>query len=657
MLSEILGDAGWNTYAVGKWHLCPDAEMNLAASRRNWPVGRGFERFYGFLGAETNQWYPDLVHDNHPVEQPASPEEGYHFTADITDKALAFIKDANAVAPEKPFFLYYAPGAAHAPHHAPKEWIDRYRGRFDLGYEAMREQILARQKDLGLVPADTELPPVNPVGTPQTRTGPDGKPFPIMDFTKPWASLGDDEKHLFARMAEVYAGFLAHADHHIGRLLDYLDDSGLRENTMVIVVSDNGASGEGGPDGSVNEMKFLDGIPDDLSENLSKLDELGGPDTYNHYPNGWAMAFNTPFKDVEAVRVQRRHQRPVHHLLAHGPESARRDPHPVPPRDRPRPDDSGRVEHQNRQQPSKGYTQSRFDGVSMRYSFDDASATGTRTTQFYSMLGSRAIWHEGWKAVTNHPAISGWGHFEDDEWELYHTDIDRSEIHNLIPETAEVPESQSVNIRNRSYAIGALVDIPEAGAEGVIFAHGAQFGGHALYVKDNRLHYAYSFIVGSVEQTVVADRDLPVGENMLLSAAFDKQHEDPPGLAVGALSLYHGETKVGETPIKTQPGKFALGGEGLCVGRDSGAGVTNDYPGRDAVAIHRRHHPPRRRRRQRRALRRPRTRGPGHADARIAHRRRRAVAYKKTVVQSFFMLTTVQPSAPACSSACSAPAV
>ena len=286
MLPEMLGELGWNTYMVGKWHLCPDAEMNLASTRRNWPTGRGFERFYGFLGAETNQWYPDLVYDNHPVEQPATPEQGYHLTEDLTDKALAFIKDANAVAPGKPFFLYYAPGACHAPHHAPKEWIDRYCGHFDMGYEAIREQTLSRQKTMGIVPESTELPPINPIGTPETRTGPDGKPFPMMDFTKPWASLSDDEKHLFARMAEVYAGFLAHADHHIGRLLDYLEESGMRENTMVVIVSDNGASGEGGPDGSVNEMKFMNGIPDDLAENLSMLDELGGPDTYNHYPTG-----------------------------------------------------------------------------------------------------------------------------------------------------------------------------------------------------------------------------------------------------------------------------------------------------------------------------------------------------------------------------------
>ena len=296
MLPEILGERGWNTYMVGKWHLCPTVEMNLASTRRNWPTGRGFERFYGFLGAETSQWFPELVYDNHPVDQPKTPDEGYHFGEDITDKAIEFIMDAKAVAPEKPFFLYYAPGAAHAPHHAPKEWIDRYAGQFDMGYEAMREATLARQKAMGLVPADTELPPINPIGTAATRTGPDGKPFPAMDTTRPWDSLSDEEKRLFARMAEVYAGFLSHADHQVGRLLDYLEMTGQRENTMIIVVSDNGASGEGGPDGSVNEMLFMNGIPDDIDANLAMLDELGGPKTYNHYPNGWAMAFNTPFK-------------------------------------------------------------------------------------------------------------------------------------------------------------------------------------------------------------------------------------------------------------------------------------------------------------------------------------------------------------------------
>ena len=221
-IQEILGERGWNTYMVGKWHLCPESEMNLASSQRNWPTGRGFERFYGFLGAETNQWYPDLVYDSHPVDPPRSPAEGYHLTVDLTDKALEFIKDAKVIAPEKPFFLYYAPGACHAPHHVPKEWIAKFKGQFDMGYEAIRGQTLARQKELGIVPADTELPPINPIAD---QKGPDGQPFPPLDLTRPWDSLTADEQRLFCRMAEVYAGFMAHADHQIGRLLDYLEET------------------------------------------------------------------------------------------------------------------------------------------------------------------------------------------------------------------------------------------------------------------------------------------------------------------------------------------------------------------------------------------------------------------------------------------------
>jgi arylsulfatase A-like enzyme len=632
MLPEILGELGWNTYMAGKWHLCPTVEMNVASTRRNWPTGRGFERFYGFLGAETNQWYPDLIYDNHPVDQPKSPAQGYHLTQDLTDKALEFIKDAKVIAPDKPFFLYYAPGAAHAPHHAPKEWIARFKGLFDQGYEAIREQTLARQKQLGIVPADTELPPLNPIGTPQDRQGPEGQPFPPLDVTRPWDSLSADEKQLFCRMAEVYAGFLAHADHHIGRLLDYLEESGQLANTLVVLVSDNGASGEGGPNGSVNENKVCNNIPDSMQANLAMLDELGGTKTYNHYPDGWAMAFNTPFKmwkryefnggtadpciiawpsaaAGEAGRGQLRHQ--YHHAVDIMPTILDflgvRPPATI-----------------------KGHPQSRIDGVSMRYSVEMESAPSARKTQFYSMLGSRAIWHDGWKAVTTHPTVSGWSDFNADTWELYHTDTDRAELHDLagehpgklrelvnlwfseagdngafplddrsplellttprpqvaarrdryvyFPDTAEVPESQAVNIRNRSYTIGALVDIAGPGAGGVLFAHGSRFGGHALYVKDNRLRYVNNF-VGITEQRVDASSDIPAGRDLILSASFDKDGEDAPGVATGILSLYYGDRKVGEARIKTQPGGFSIAGEGLCVGRDSGEPVTGDYPG------------------------------------------------------------------------------
>ena len=433
MLSEILGELGWNTYMVGKWHLCPEDEMNLASTRRNWPSGRGFERWYGFLGAETSQWFPDLVYDNHLVDQPKSPEEGYHLSVDLTDKAIEFIRDSKSIAPEKPFFLYYALGACHAPHHAPKEWIDKFKGQFDMGYEAMREQTLARQKELGIVPKDTELPPINPIGT-ETRTGPDGKPFPALDVTRPWDSLSDDEKKLFSRMAEVYAGFLAHADDQIGRLLGFLEEFGWRENTLVVLVSDNGASGEGGPNGSVNEMKFANGIPDTIEANLPLLDELGGTKTYNHYPNGWAMAFNTPFKMWKRYEFNGGTSDPCIISWPAGIKATRRDPRTSTTTRSTSSRRSSTRSGSRRPRRSRATSRADFDGVSMRSSFDDADAPSTTSTQFYAMLGSRAIWHDGWKAVTNHPTIAGWGNFNDDEWELYHTDVDRSELHDLAAE-------------------------------------------------------------------------------------------------------------------------------------------------------------------------------------------------------------------------------
>ncbi len=628
MLPEILGQLGWNTYMTGKWHLCPTDEMHLASTRRNWPTGRGFERFYGFLGAETNQWHPDLVYDNHPVDQPYQPEDGYHLTVDLTDKALEFIRDAKAVAPDKPFCLYYAPGACHAPHQVPKEWIEKYRGHFDMGYEALREQTLARQKQLGIVPGDTQLPPLNPIGNPQDRQGPEGKPFPMVDFTRPWASLSDDERKLFCRMAEVYAGFLAHADDQIGRLLTHLEETGELENTIVVLVSDNGASGEGGPNGSVNENKLFNGVPDDIEQNLAMIDELGGPNAYNHYPNGWAMAFNAPFKmwkryefnggscdpciiswpkGIQA-KDEIRHQ--YHHAIDITPTIL----------------DCLGVEAP---EVIGGHVQSDFDGISMRYSFDQPTIPTARSTQFFSMLGSRAIWHEGWKAVSTHPTIAGWSHFNDDTWELYHVEEDRAELHDLAAEQPEklrelinlwfseaganrafplddrspveilntprpqltsprnrylyypgvagVPEAQAVNVRNRDYIIGAVIDVPAPGASGVLFAQGSHFGGHALYVKDNRLNYVYNF-VGVTEEHVVASADLPVGEGVIVSAAFVKDGEDPPGVSTGIVSLYHGDQKVGEGRIKTQPAMFGISGTDLTVGRSNGR-ITVHYPG------------------------------------------------------------------------------
>jgi arylsulfatase A-like enzyme len=623
-VAEVLGERGWNTYMLGKWHLCPSDEMNMASTKRNWPVGRGFERFYGFLGGETNQWYPDLVYDNHPVDQPSLPEDGYHLTTDLTDRAIEFVRDSKVIAPEKPFFMYFCPGATHAPHHAPPEWIEKYRGRFDMGYEAYRELVFARQKELGIFPPDAELTPLNPYAE---ETSAEGLPWNPTDVVRPWDSLSDDEKRLFCRMAEVYAGFLSHTDNEIGRLLDFLDEAGYLENTIVVFVSDNGASGEGGPNGSVNENKFFNGIPDSIEENLAAIDKLGSTATYNHYPVGWAWAFNAPFKMWKRYNFEGGVADPMivawpKGIAAQG-QLRRQFLHATDVV--PTLYDVLGVELP---ETVKGYPQVPIEGVSFRSTFESDDVPTPKETAFFSMLGSRAIWHRGWKAVNVHPTIAGWGHFGDDRWELYDTNADPTESRDLAadhpeklrelvnlwfheagrfngfpvedrtaleilsdptraqtvpardryvyyPDTAEVPESAAVNIRNRSYSIAveATIDSPDAG--GVLFSHGARFGGHALYVKDGRLKYAYNF-VGSKEQIVESTREIPTGE-VILGATFVREGTAMP--TTGTLSLFVDDEKVGEGTIMTQPGNFSLVGEGLNVGRDPAEPVTDDYPG------------------------------------------------------------------------------
>jgi arylsulfatase A-like enzyme len=624
MAQEVLGELGWSTFMVGKWHLCAEEEENLASRRQGWPSGRGFDRWYGFLGAETNQWYPDLVYDNHPVDQPKTPEEGYHLSIDLADKAMAFVRDMKAVAPEKPFFMYFAFGAGHAPHHVPKEWADKYKGKFDMGYEAIRETILANQKKLGIVPKDAELSPINPY---LDQKGPEGQAWPDgTESVHPWDSLSADEKKLFSRMAEVYAGFVSHADAQLGRVLDYLEESGQLDNTMIVLVSDNGASGEGGPNGSVNENKFTNGIPDTTEANMKYLDVLGSPLTYNHYPTGWAMAFNTPNKmwkkyssyqggtadpmivswpaQIKKVGIRTQYQ----HAIDIVPTIY----------------DCLGVELP---EVYRGATQVPLEGESFKATFDDPKASG-RTTQFYSMLGTRGIYHNGWKAATVTPASpDSWGDFTNQRWELFNTETDPSECHDLAekepkklnelvslwwseagkykalpldsrnvveilgterpqlamardqyeyyPDCEEVPESVAVNVRNRSYAIAADVTLDSKDASGVLFAHGARFGGHALYVKDGKLKYCYNY-VGETEQIVESSKPVPKGR-CRLSASFEKKGTKMP--TTGILSLYINKEKVGEATIKTQPGKFSLAGEGLNVGQDRAEPVTGDYPG------------------------------------------------------------------------------
>jgi arylsulfatase len=626
-IAEVLNERGWNTYAIGKWHLTPGEETDMSSWKGRWPLGRGFERFYGFLGGETNQWYPDLIEDNHPVEQPAQPDEGYHLSADLADTAIRYVRDAKAVNPEKPWYMYFCPGCAHAPHHVFKEWSDKYEGRFDEGYEAIRESILARQKELGLLPDDVELSPINPHGEPDGITGPEGKPWPRLDFVRPWDSLSDDEKRLFARMAEVYAGFVTYTDHEIGRFLDYLEESGQLENTIVVAVSDNGASGEGGPNGSFNENKFFNNVPDTTEENLKRIDELGGPTSYNHYNTGWAWAFDTPFPywkrfagyeggtadmclvswpaGIEA-RGETRNQYihavdlvpTVYDVLGVEPPAV-----------------------------LKGFTQAPIEGESFAASLGDADAPG-RETQFYSMLGMRALYHQGWLANTLHPPLSGWGNFDQDVWELYNLAEDRAQTKNVAadhpdrleelkelwshyadlykgmplddrsaleiistprpqpteprdryvyyPHTADVPESVAVNVRRRSYTIAAGATLDSAEAEGVLFAHGGVGGGHSLYLQGGRLHYVYNWL-GERIQKISSDVEVEAGKHVF-TAEFQKSGDDEAtGSAVGTLTLHVDDDEVGSGEITTQPGFFALTGDGLSIGRDSASPVSSDY--------------------------------------------------------------------------------
>ncbi len=623
LISEVLIEKGWNTYAVGKWHLAPAEEESLASTRRLWPLGRGFERFYGFLGGEADQYYPDLIYDNHHVEPPYKPSEGYHLCKDLADKAIEFVRDSKVVAPDKPWLLYYAPGCAHAPHHVPKEWADKYKGKFDMGYEKCREIILENQKRMGLMPSNVQLPPLNPYADAKSV---DGKPWSPLDVVRPWDSLSEDEKSLFKRMAEVYAGYVSYNDYQIGRLLDYLEESGQLDNTLIIVISDNGASGEGGPNGSVNENKLFNGVADSIEENKKYIDVLGSEKTYNHYCTGWAMAFNTPFKlwkrfanyeggtaDLFIVSWPRG-------IKAYG-EVRRQYIHAI--------DIVPTIyECLNIESPSvvKGFTQNPIEGLSFKYTFNDPTAQTAKETQFYVMLGTRGIWSKGWFASAIHASLTSWGHFDKDKWELFNLEEDPNqtvdladkypekleELKNLwfleagkynglplvdlgpveiltlsrpqpskprqrytyYPGTAEVPESVAVNIRGRSYNIAVEVDIQEDQSEGVLFSHGGRFGGHSLYVKDGKLVYVYNWL-GEKEQKLISNTNIPKGK-CILGVRFrleSKQESNITGLA----ALYINNEKTAEASIQTQLGNFSLVGEGLNVGLDSGQPVSSDY--------------------------------------------------------------------------------
>ncbi len=374
-LSEMLLQHGYNTYAVGKWHLTPAEQMSAAGPYDRWPLGRGFERFYGFLGAETNQYYPELIYDNHSIDPPQTPEEGYTLNEDIVNRAIQFIADSKQVAPSKPFFRYLCPGAMHAPHHVPKEWADKYKGKFDDGWEAYRERTFSRQKELGIVPKETEL----------SRHDPD---------IKPWDQYSSEEKKLYARMMEVFAGYLEHTDYHIGRLLQFLKDIGEFENTLIMVISDNGASSKGGPTGSIDEARFINNVSESIEENLAALDKLGGPETYNHYAWSWTWAGNTPFRRWKRETYRGGISDP---FIVHWPRGIKA---------------KGLIRTQYAhaidmvptvmeclaiEPPTviKGVSQSPIEGVSFANTFDDVSTPTRHHTQHFEMMGHRSLYHDG----------------------------------------------------------------------------------------------------------------------------------------------------------------------------------------------------------------------------------------------------------------------
>ena len=611
-LSEILRSCGYATYAIGKWHLSPEGETNMANSRATWPLGRGFDRWYGFHGGETHQFVPALYHDNHSVPPPRSIEEGYHLSADMADRAIEYLGDLRAVDDQLPFFLYFATGACHSPHHTPAEWIERYKGHFAQGWDRWREQTFARQLAQGLVPEGTVLSPRPP-------------------WVPDWDSLDERQKALAERFMECFAAYLSYTDEQIGRVFDFIDDLGDAENTVVIVVSDNGASSEGGKEGTINEGRLSNFEGGGVGEMYRRMDEIGGPLCHNNYPWGWTMAGNTPFK---------RWKREVHEGGVADPCIVR-----VPSRRRSAPGALRRqyahavdilptvLELTGVAAPDEidGIPQSHLDGTSFAYTLGAGGQDepGRHHTQHFEMLGSRAIYHDGWKAVTYHPVgpiyddgLRASAPFDDDVWELYHVEEDVSEYNDLAPEMpdkvaelvalwwreaerndvlpldnrvleavahkhdrrrpqqtfryfpygAPVPEWVAVDVRNRSHVMTVTIDVPEGVVpSGTLLALGCALGGWSLHVHDGRLRYVHN-LYGKALYEVVAEATLGSGRH-LVECRFEKD----AGLG-GQAELHQDGTRVGTGTVERfTPVAFNEVMTGLTCGYEWGPAVGDDY--------------------------------------------------------------------------------
>jgi arylsulfatase A-like enzyme len=610
-LAQILRMNGYSTAAFGKYHETAPWEVSVSGPFDRWPTGSGFDKFYGFIGGETNQWAPAIYDGVTRVEHAADPN--YHFTTDMTNQAIAWARSQQSLTPDKPFYMYFATGASHAPHHVPKEWIAKYKGKFDQGWDKLREETLARQIQLGVVPASTKLT-ARPAEIPA------------------WDPLTSEQKRLFARQMETYAGFTEHTDHEVGRLVQALEDMDELDNTLVFYIwGDNGASAEGGPDGSYNEMLALNGIVSDVSSQIGHIDEWGGPMTFPHYSIGWAHAGNTPFQWTKQVashfggtrnpmvihwpeRIQNAHgevRSQFHHVIDVAPTA---------------------LEAAGIPQPAmvSGVKQRPMDGVSMMYTFDDPKAADRRTTQYFEMFGNRAIYHQGWVAATRHSIpwmMVELPSFTQDRWELYQVDEDFSQANDLAAKNPQklkelqavferealknsvyplddrrserfdatiagrpdlmgsrnsltlyegmsgIAENAFLNIKGRSYSITAEVEVPAGGANGVIIAQAGRFGGWSLYMKGGRVHHVYNF--GGLERsTASSPAALGPGRHTL---RYDFAYDGGKPGSGGVSRLSVDGKQVAETRVpKTMPYVYSAD-EGVDIGMDNETPVTEEY--------------------------------------------------------------------------------
>jgi arylsulfatase len=609
-VAEMMRLNGYSTAAFGKYHETPPWEVSVSGPYDRWPTHSGFDKFYGFIGGETNQWAPAIYDGTVRVEAPVAPD--YHFTVDMTNQCIQWMQAQHSLTPDKPFFVYFATGALHAPHHVPQEYIARYKGQFDMGWDKLREQVFARQKKMGIIPKSAEL----------TK-----RPKEIPS----WDSQTADQRKLEARQMETFAGFCEHTYEQVGRLVDALNDMGVMNNTLFIyIVGDNGASAEGGPEGAYNEMMALNGIINTAAINMPHIDEWGSPKTFPHYAIGWAWAGDTPFqwtKQIASHYGGTTNGVVIHwpsHIKSHGEVRSQfthvTDIAPTV------------LEAAGLPFPKSvnGTEQHPFDGTSMVYSFDDGAAKETHTTQYFEMFGNRGIYSNGWVACTRHSIpwiLTKTTPLQDDVWELYDMTKDFSQAHDLAkknpaklkemqdlfmheaqknhvlpiddrrsermiaamagrpdlmngrtsltvyPGMLGIMENAFINVKNCAYTITAPVELTDANTQGVIIAQAGAFGGWVLYFKDGRVHHEYNYF--GIERTNIASAaPLAAGKHVIRYEFTPDEAKIGPG---GKCALYVDDQKVAEGRIpRTEPFCFSAD-EGVDVGRDDETMVSNDY--------------------------------------------------------------------------------